>query len=182
MRSNFRSSASALSFSAGVMTSIWACDGGMASKPRQWLDLTVWQPTRATKQIAQNVNLRRYIARIALPRWICYGSSMQNIDKLRLEMPLVFELIAVLNRDRAKLMDDFMRLRERLESHEELSTSDHIQRRIQEGYRNFRLSEEPIRRELDYITKKIVDIIAMMPPEPIILPASAARHLPVRAT
>jgi hypothetical protein len=41
MRSNFRSSASALAFSSAVIASIWAMDGGLASKAAQWLDLTV---------------------------------------------------------------------------------------------------------------------------------------------
>jgi hypothetical protein len=82
MRSNFRSSASARAFSSGVMTSIWACDGGMASNAVQWLDLTVWQPTRATKQIAQNVNLRRYIG-IGKTPWICYVSAMDDTPDVK---------------------------------------------------------------------------------------------------
>jgi hypothetical protein len=58
IRSNFISSASTLARSSSVMTSIWALDGGVASKAVQWLLLTVWQAARIVTTTARNVTCR----------------------------------------------------------------------------------------------------------------------------
>lgn len=90
-----------------------------------------------------------------------------NIEKLQLEMPLVFEFRDDLVRIVAEATADYHlkidRLRVSLEWEE-------FEAERERAYRLHAASLAPIRAELDRLTKQIANILAAMPPEPIFVP------------
>lgn len=100
---------------------------------------------------------------------------MGNIEKLQADMPLVFELIADLQKTRATLRHDFMKYREIVESRYEPSSAERL---VAEAYCNMKMAEQPIRDHLAAITKNVVDILALMPPEPFVVSAASSSREP----
>src|SRR5688500_6981645 len=93
----------------------------------------------------------------------------KNIEKLQAEMPLAFELMDKLRSDIAEITGLYavrvQRLRER-------TTSERFQSEQLKAYMEMQQMQEPIRRELDAMAKRLADILAFMPQEPFIVPAS----------
>lgn len=91
---------------------------------------------------------------------------MENLEKLRLEMPLVFELRDNLVRQVAEETADYHLKIDELRAN--LGTGEFVRQREQAYYR-FAGRLAPVRKEIDRIDRKLADILAAMSPHPIIV-------------
>lgn len=83
---------------------------------------------------------------------------MKALDDLRAKYPLVFELQEKLVQDIAETEAAFLAKRERL--------SEEGQR---EAYSEMRRSLEPMRAQLDAVNHRIADVVAIYPPDGILI-------------
>lgn len=92
---------------------------------------------------------------------------MENIEKLRLEMPLVFEMRDNLVRQVAEETADYHLKIDRLR---ETLGADEFERQRERAYYRFADRLAPVRAHIEAIDKKIAEILAAMHPQQIIVP------------
>lgn len=94
--------------------------------------------------------------------------QIQSLDDLKAAVPLVFELRAKLAAVLVETELEFREERERLLAH---GASDDY---LQERYARMKDSLVPVRREIEAIDKRLVNIVSSLPPKPISLTFLAA--------
>src|SRR5688500_9213671 len=99
----------------------------------------------------------------------------KNIEKLQQEMPFVFDLIAKLRADIAEATVDYHIEVDRLR--EITKGPDEFERAKRVAYQRLRNIRDPLHLELEVTTKRVADILAFMPMEPILY--SPDRHSPM---
>lgn len=88
------------------------------------------------------------------------SEQLETLDDIKRAYPLVFECRAMLLAKIAQIETEYVAAKERR------ACADDAE---QDYYDAFRRSWDPVRRELEVIDRKITDIVAVLPPRPILI-------------